>query len=258
MWVEQSVCFVICEGDRGTVLAADFCYVLCHVYVFPTSEPPGFSDIAFPAISGVSSGHSTKDGVDNVLRLRNIHPVTWSRVWVRCNRRCPIGCSGWGDNPLHKFSQVAISDKERDLVTKWYAIFRLMADVLMEIAVHVLVPPSTIRSERWWTLEQSPTKDLVHDVLNDGDQWGVLAEPSRRCTQTRGSFGPSGICDHGLPLLWSALIRCVLTLLLYGKSGLFPGHQTSSPFIFVRLGMLPSNPPQVCEGRWDVVGECPD
>ena len=68
MWVEQSVGF-IGEGDQGTSLVVDFGDVLCHVYVFPTSELPSFAGITSPATSGVTSSSSTKDGVDNVLLL---------------------------------------------------------------------------------------------------------------------------------------------------------------------------------------------
>lgn len=69
VWVEQPVGFIVSKGDRGTVLAADFRYVLYHVYVFSLRDPPGFADIASPATHCVTSGSPSKDGVDNVLRL---------------------------------------------------------------------------------------------------------------------------------------------------------------------------------------------
>ncbi|GMN66810.1 hypothetical protein TIFTF001_035884 [Ficus carica] len=78
--------FVVGKGDRGTVLTANCCYVLCHVYVFSTSEPPGFADITPPATRSVICGNSTKDGVKNVLQLRNTHQITRSRVGARSVR----------------------------------------------------------------------------------------------------------------------------------------------------------------------------
>ena len=153
---------------------------------------------------------------------------------------------------------MAISDQQLNLVTKLYAILRLMADVFLEIIVLVLVSPSTVCPERWRILKQSLTRYLVQDVLNGGDQWGVLAESSHQRSQTWGSFDPSGICAQPLPLLWSALVRYVLVRLLSWNPGLFSGHQTSSPYILIHFGMLPGNSPQVHKCRRDVVGESLD
>ena len=75
MRVEQLIDFIVGEGNRGTTLAVDFGGMLCHVYIFPTSESLRLADIASSITDSGVSGISTKNCMDNVLQLHIIGPV---------------------------------------------------------------------------------------------------------------------------------------------------------------------------------------
>ncbi|GMN50981.1 hypothetical protein TIFTF001_020130 [Ficus carica] len=94
-----------------------------------------------------------------------------ARSWILPDGQCcSVARLGWGDYSPHKLPQMAISDQQLDLVLKLYAFLSVVAHILMEVAVFVLVSPSTIRLEWRWVLEQSSTRHLVKDVLDGCDQ----------------------------------------------------------------------------------------
>ncbi|GMN53920.1 hypothetical protein TIFTF001_023064 [Ficus carica] len=120
--------------------------MLRHVDVFSTSEPFSLAGITYSAISDVTSSRSTKDGVDYVLLPRLVGPIT--RSWILVSGRPgSVDRSDWGNYSFHKLSQVAIPDQQLDLVSKLYAVLRVVAHVLVEVAVFVLVSSSTICSD---------------------------------------------------------------------------------------------------------------
>ncbi|GMN63873.1 hypothetical protein TIFTF001_032953 [Ficus carica] len=171
------------------------------------------------------------------------------------DRRCSAARPGWGNYSHYKLPQVTILDQQLNLVSKLYAVLRVMAHILVEVAVLVLVSLSTICPDWRWVSEQSSTRHLVKDVLDGCDQRGVLLEPSRQCSRTKIEIG-SGAPDHGLPLFWSTLVR--LVRLPRGKLGLFSGYKPSPSNVLVGFGMPPGDPPQVRKGGWLVVGKRPD
>ena len=72
----------------------------------------------------------------------------------------------WYDDYLHKLPQVTVSNQQLNLVMELYAILRIIADVVMEVAVFVLISPSTVCSEWRGIPKQTPTRNLVQDVLD--------------------------------------------------------------------------------------------
>ncbi|GMN49570.1 hypothetical protein TIFTF001_018745 [Ficus carica] len=182
--VEKFVDLIVSEGDRSTVLAADLRDAFRHVYIFSPSNLPGLADISSPATRGVANGNSSKDGVDNVLGLRNSRPV-------------------------------AVSDQQFDLVPQLYAILHLVADVFVEIAILVLVSFHAVHSERRWIPKYPPAGNLIQEVLSGGDKGSILMKPPGR------SFWPrrSRDCSPGDCLNQPSILNAFLESLDYGVVG---------------------------------------
>ena len=134
--------------------------MLCHVDILSASEPPSLAGVTSPATSGVSSSRSTKYGVDDVLLLRLHGPITKSQI-LSNGQHSSAARFCWSNYSFHKLPQVAIPDQQLDLVQKLYAVLRVMTHILVEVTVFVLVPSSTISSERQWIPKQSLTRHLV-------------------------------------------------------------------------------------------------
>ncbi|GMN69286.1 hypothetical protein TIFTF001_038337 [Ficus carica] len=174
VWVEKLIGFVVGEGDWSTVPPVNFRDVLSHVYIFSPINLLGLTGITFPVTHGVTSGSPSKDGVDNVLGLRGIRLV-------------------------------AVLDQQFNLVPQLYAILRLVADIFVKIAILVLVPPGTVSSQQRWIPQYPPARNLIQDMLNGSDQWGILAEPPRWHFWSWGRVSPTDTYANSLLLLWSDL-----------------------------------------------------
>ncbi|GMN20981.1 hypothetical protein TIFTF001_050088 [Ficus carica] len=228
--------------------------MLSHVNVLPMSVPACLADIAPPATRCVPGSRSTKDGVDYVLLLLLVSLIARPRVPSSGRRRPARTCRG--NYPPHELPQVAIADQQLDLVSELDAVLCVMAHVLMEVAVLVLISQGTVFPEWWRVSEQSPASHLVEDMLNGCHQRGVLLEPPRWCPRAR--IGPRVVHDRGLPLILSALVGLIPLRPPSGRPGLFSGREAASPDILVGLGVPPSDPPQLREGGWPVIGERPN
>ena len=139
--------------------------MLRHVDILSASEPPSLAGVTSPATSGVFSSRSTKNGVDYVLLLWLHGPITQSRI-LSNGQHGSAARSCWSNYSFHKLSQVAIPDQQLNLVSKLYAFLHVMAHVLVEVAVLVLISPSTIYSDWRWVSKQSLTRHLVKNVLD--------------------------------------------------------------------------------------------
>ncbi|GMN24285.1 hypothetical protein TIFTF001_045852 [Ficus carica] len=101
VWVEELIGLIISEGNQDTALVANLHDMFDHVDVFSTCYLPSLVDIASPVTRSVTRGYSSKNGVDNVLGLPDVGPVTCSWGRVRSGLAGPIDRTYRGDDLFH-------------------------------------------------------------------------------------------------------------------------------------------------------------
>ncbi|GMN60232.1 hypothetical protein TIFTF001_029323 [Ficus carica] len=114
----------------------------------PNLSHTGGSLLDFSCCLLFTCGRSPKNGMGNVLWLPSVGLVSCSR------------------------------SKELDLVPQLYAIFRFMADILVEVVLLILVPTGPVHFDLAGFPKLSPLVDLVHHMYCHGDRGSVLMEPS--------------------------------------------------------------------------------
>ena len=95
---------IISEGDWDTVLVRELRDVFGHVNVFSTRYLPSVVGITSPTTCRVSCDCSPKYGMDNVLRLPDIGPITWPRGLVQLDLAGSVGYTCRGEVPLDELS----------------------------------------------------------------------------------------------------------------------------------------------------------
>ncbi|GMN22472.1 hypothetical protein TIFTF001_040263 [Ficus carica] len=228
--------------------------MLSHIDILPASVLACLAVIAPPATRCVPGSRSTKDGVDYVFLLLLVSLIARPQVPSGGLRGSARTCRG--NYSLHELPQVAIADQQLDLVSELDVVLCVVAHVLVEVAVLILISPCMVCPERWRVSEQSPSSHLVEDMLNGCHQRGVLLKSSR--WRPRARIGPRVVHDHGLSLILSAMVGLILFRLPSGKQGMFSGREPTSPDVLVSFGVPPSDPPQLREGGWPVIGERPN
>ncbi|GMN19290.1 hypothetical protein TIFTF001_046932 [Ficus carica] len=216
------------DGDWGRDLSAYFVHCLQITPPRPFLVSPKDADIIPDGeLHGqVTDGWSTTMNSTIRVTLSVSSPIVNGRLMV------PADVDALPGEPVQRWSSQSASSSVKVIgVLSWAYLGNMFCHIDIFSASE---PPSL-------TSVTSPATSSVSSnrSTKDGvDYMFLLRLYSRTGIEIR-----PGALDHGLPLLWSALVGLVSIRLPFGKPGLFLGYQPSPSDVLVRFGMPLGDPP---------------